>query len=48
MLDDDDYEFPPTAHPGREALTMGLAFIGLMAVGLWLWGLAWKALDVWG
>jgi hypothetical protein len=40
MLDDDDdrFGYPPAQHPGREAVTMGLAAVlvlALIAWGIW-------------
>jgi hypothetical protein len=36
---DDDFEFPPTAHPGRELLTMIL--FALSCIALMVWGVFW-------
>ena len=33
---DDGFDFPPTAHPGRELVTASL--FGLLIVGLLVWG----------
>jgi hypothetical protein len=40
---DDDFDFPPTAHPGREVFTFSL-FV-LMVVALVVWG-GWKLISL--
>ena len=40
---DDDFDFPPTAHPGRELFTFSL-FV-LMVVALVVWG-GWKLITL--
>jgi hypothetical protein len=33
--DKDDFDFPPTAHPGREAFTFGLFALAIVALVVW-------------
>jgi hypothetical protein len=33
--DDDDFEFPPTAHPGREVFTFALAVLVVLFLLVW-------------
>lgn len=40
---DDDFDFPPTAHPGRELFTFSL-FV-LLVIGLTVWG-GWKLISL--
>jgi hypothetical protein len=40
---DDDYDFPPTAHPGRELFTFTL-FV-LLLISLAVWG-GWKLISL--
>ena len=42
-LDENDYDFPPTAHPGRELFTASL-FV-LLIVSLVAWG-GWKLISL--
>jgi hypothetical protein len=43
---DDNEDFPPTAHPEREVITLVLA--GVVVLGLALWGLWWLGSTVAG
>lgn len=46
---DDDGEFPPTKHPGREAFSLVFVIVVLLGIAGWaLWVLAFAALRVWG
>ena len=43
QFSDDDFDFPPTAHPGRELFTFSL-FV-LLVIGLTVWG-GWKLISL--
>jgi hypothetical protein len=40
---DDDYDFPPTAHPGRELVTASLFVLLIMALVVWS---GWKLISL--
>jgi len=39
----DDFDFPPTAHPGRELFTFSLLAISIMTIVIWG---SWKLLSL--